>query len=277
MFPFNRHNRLRQSLSAYVDGAISERDRTAIEAHLVVCETCAAELEGLRATSEALQALPAVAAPRSFALTPQMVRGPSPAPTRYSPVLNTAMRLSAASLAVALAAVMIVDRADLGMNNDEASSGGATRALNDDFQQMEAAGGDTQADAAAPSTGDENRSYSASTPAATGGGPAGAGGVGEVTTTDGGLAAASSPTPMGVDASRSALELPQSEATGAILEQRGMSPPEEEAVAAADAGTGEGSGGIGAVGIIEIVLALLLGSALGGAFALTAARRQNVR
>jgi hypothetical protein len=113
MYPFNRHERLRKNLSTYIDGELSPRDTTSLETHLAGCESCQAELDDLRAGKYALNALPSAEVPRSFALTPEMVAGPQPAPQRTtSPALNTGLRLAAGGLALALAVVAFADNAD---------------------------------------------------------------------------------------------------------------------------------------------------------------------
>jgi anti-sigma factor RsiW len=48
-----------QQLSAFHDGEIDPRGRSAIERHLLDCASCAAELERLRAISRLLEAAPA--------------------------------------------------------------------------------------------------------------------------------------------------------------------------------------------------------------------------
>ncbi len=66
-----RHRRLRDLLSAYVDGEVAESDRRRVEAHLESCDACRTELEELRATVSLLRRMPELAVPRSFALTPE--------------------------------------------------------------------------------------------------------------------------------------------------------------------------------------------------------------
>jgi anti-sigma factor RsiW len=260
MFTFNRHTRLREMVSAYIDGKLTERERAVIETHLPQCESCRAEFEAMRATSEALRALPAVAAPRSFALTPDMVGTPRRASAAQSPVLNTAMRVSAASLAVALAAVMIADRGGGGFSGDSDSAGssrlseagGGEPILSADTIGEREVGmsrggvGDTAEGAAAPTAGD---SVAGAAPDAT--------------------PDADSAFDMAIPAS------PQASANADEREESTAAPPEEEVeVPSGPAATGDD--GIGAIGVSQIVLAVLFGSTLGGTLALTAARRYGV-
>lgn len=112
MFWFDRHRRLRDRLSAYIDGALDPADAGRLEAHLGECERCRTELEQLRSTVAALRELPEAQAPRSFALSPERAAVRRPASSAAS--LAFGARTAAAGIAVALAAVLVVDLGDLG-------------------------------------------------------------------------------------------------------------------------------------------------------------------
>src|SRR3970282_2154798 len=94
-------------------------------AHLAACEGCRLELEQLRATAAALRDLPEAQAPRSFTLSPKATRlGESPERaaarrplTGATAPLALGMRLAAAGVAVALAAVFVVDLGGLAEDN----------------------------------------------------------------------------------------------------------------------------------------------------------------
>lgn len=60
--------RQRAQLSAYLDGELSQAERADLERHVPTCAECRAELAELRRVRTLLGALPAPAAPRSFAL-----------------------------------------------------------------------------------------------------------------------------------------------------------------------------------------------------------------
>lgn len=114
MFWFNRHRRLRDQLSVYIDGQLTAAETEALEHHLAACVDCRQALEDIRVTVLALRDLPSVEVPRSFALRPEQVaRLARPRPAPVSPVLATGMRLAGAALAFALAAVLVVDLGDL--------------------------------------------------------------------------------------------------------------------------------------------------------------------
>jgi hypothetical protein len=66
------------SLSEYIDGTLSVAERDTVRAHLEGCDTCRADHAELVATRAILRAVPAMQAPRSFTLTPEMAREARP-------------------------------------------------------------------------------------------------------------------------------------------------------------------------------------------------------
>lgn len=111
---FDSHRRLREQLSAYIDGELNTMAIARMHTHLAGCESCRTELDQLRATSAALRDLPEAGVPRSFTLTPQRVAGHRPSPSPSLTPLAIGMRLATAGVAVALAIVVVGDLADLG-------------------------------------------------------------------------------------------------------------------------------------------------------------------
>ncbi|MCH8206271.1 MAG: zf-HC2 domain-containing protein [Chloroflexi bacterium] len=97
----NRHSRLRGLISAYVDGQVTESERSRVEAHLAGCEPCRSDLESLRTTVSLLRALPELRVPRSFAL--------HEAPARVTPTsrLLWGTRLATAAAGSLVAALLI--------------------------------------------------------------------------------------------------------------------------------------------------------------------------
>ncbi len=63
-------------LSAYLDDEVSMDERTQVERHLVTCETCQVELDGLRWTANLLHQLPDMPLPQTFYLTEAMLEEP---------------------------------------------------------------------------------------------------------------------------------------------------------------------------------------------------------
>jgi len=116
MFRPGAHRRFRESLSPYLDGEMETAAAERLEAHLAACEDCRLELQQLRATAVALHDLPDVQTPRSFALSPERAAARRPLTGAASP-LALGMRLAAAGVAVALAAVLVVDLGGLAGDN----------------------------------------------------------------------------------------------------------------------------------------------------------------
>jgi len=116
MFWPGTHRRFRESLSPYIDGEVEASAAERLEAHLAACEGCRLELRQLRATAVALRDLPEVQAPRSFTLSPERAAARRPLTGAATP-LALGMRLAAAGLAVALAAVLVVDLGGLAGDN----------------------------------------------------------------------------------------------------------------------------------------------------------------
>ena len=109
MLWLNKHARLRNSLSPYIDGRLTASEITALESHLASCEACRRELDDLRATVSALHEMPQVEAPRSFAITPEMLEPKAGSAARPMPMLGTGMRLAGAAVAVSLAVILVGD------------------------------------------------------------------------------------------------------------------------------------------------------------------------
>lgn len=97
-------------LSAYLDDQLVPAEKAALEARLAAEPELRTTLRELRLTVRALRALPPVALPRSFVLTPAQVAQARPraaVPARRP--LAPALRLAAAFSAVALAFVVFTD------------------------------------------------------------------------------------------------------------------------------------------------------------------------
>ncbi len=147
MFWFNRHRRLRDQLSAYIDGELDASAAERLERHLAECGRCRQEMEQLRATVAALQELPAVEPPRSSTLSPERV-APRPQMPVASPLAFGA-RIAAAGVAAALAVVLVVDLGDFGGDGvtDEATAPQMMRSEADE-EELEAASGAAATDEA---------------------------------------------------------------------------------------------------------------------------------
>jgi hypothetical protein len=127
MFSIGAHGRLRGQLSAHLDGELRGAAAEQLEKHIAGCEGCRLELEQLRATVAALHGLPEVQAPRSFTASAERAAGRRPQ-TRAAAPLALGVRLAPAGVAVALAAVLVVD---LGGISDDGGGTTAERGASD--------------------------------------------------------------------------------------------------------------------------------------------------
>ena len=79
-----------ERLSAFLDGELRRAEADQLEARMATDRQLKGALEALRATSELVGSLPEIHPPRSFALTPEMVR-----PRRAYPILQFSTAMAA--------------------------------------------------------------------------------------------------------------------------------------------------------------------------------------
>jgi hypothetical protein len=257
MLWFDRHRRLRVQLSAYIDGALDAAGVERLEAHLAACERCGAEIEELRATVAVLKGLPQAELPRSFVLSAE--HAAAGRPPRPAAPLAFGMRIAAAGVAVALAAVLMVDLGDFGGGGapQEAAAPGITAGRQADEAEV-GVQGDAPADDGGAKTpaGDTASQYDAGgdqpeeTPAAAGG-----------------LAPSPAPTPP-----PGATAVPPGAEEAPV--PGGLTPEPEAGVKQALPRSG-GGGGIDALTAAEIGLAAALGVLVTGGLVLAFAGRNR--
>jgi anti-sigma factor RsiW len=90
-------------LSAYLDGALAEAERSALETRLQSDDRLRQELAALQQTVNLVRGLPPLKAPRNFTLTPSMVR---PRSTRWL-IFPTSAAFSAISAAAATVLILL--------------------------------------------------------------------------------------------------------------------------------------------------------------------------
>ena len=105
-FRQSSEERQRERLNAYLDNALSPRDRQALEQELSRNEALQAELASLRAIKNAVSQLPRVPVPRSFVLSPALVS--QPVASARSP-LYPALRLATVLTAFLLVVLLLFD------------------------------------------------------------------------------------------------------------------------------------------------------------------------
>ena len=104
MFRFlteRRHSRLRELLSSYIDGEVTDAERARVEEHLATCDACREEIESLRWTVSVLAEMPEVQTSRSFVFSTPPDRTPE------RPRLVTVTRWAASAAAVLLVALVL--------------------------------------------------------------------------------------------------------------------------------------------------------------------------
>lgn len=264
---FQRHPRA--DLSVHLDGELTAARARRLVAHLADCPACAREIEALREARSALRSLPEAAAPRSFALTPEMVRAHAPAAPRrgLQPLVNS-LRLTSGGLAVALAVAVVL--AVSGGNNT--SSSGAPEAARSSDQYAAAAPYATQA-----FSGNDLQSLPSPAPTsevvADSNNPAGVGSGPVATPGEGNLGSVAAPSPADEqqssgDDSQKREELATQDAGKPA--PGGVSVPESsgaEIPVPATGVSGASGSGIGAWTVVAIALAVLLAGALIGSIA----------
>jgi len=107
-FRKKEHQRIKEMLSAYLDGELTPRDKARVERHLRECATCAEELRTLRWTVGLMKEVPSVPVPRPFTL-------PAPTPERRAelPRLGWAHTLLRGATALAVVLLVLVLAGDL--------------------------------------------------------------------------------------------------------------------------------------------------------------------
>jgi hypothetical protein len=154
---FSRDAHPEEQLSAYVDGELQSRARSAVEAHLATCEACSALVDELRQTKSMLAALPPPIVPRSFALGPEYARA------RREPARRSSFTFAPVAALTVLLALLFVDAANFSSSSTTSSdeAGGATSGAPAAARQAES----TQKDSAAGAPQDSFQAPQA-TPAA---------------------------------------------------------------------------------------------------------------
>ena len=273
MLWLNTHASSRKRLSPYIDGQLSPRERTTLEAHLAGCDACRRELDELRATTSAVGGLADVEPPRSFALTPRMLERRAAVPYASVPPLAIGMRLAGAGVALVLAVVLIGDLGVVGNGDGSRAETGALRQaaeLRTTDSDNDAAGGapapaatgaaEDSATIGADRTSPEELAASAEKTETC---PSSAGDAGD---------AASSPPPEPAAGAPSAGELAACAPTAAEIAPDAGTPPanadlsrngEEDEVAGPAESTSQG-GGVSTLTVLEIILGGALVALAGG-------------
>ncbi len=261
MFWFNRHRRLRDQLSAYIDGELDASAAKRLERHMAECGRCRREMEQLRATVAALQGLPAVQPPRSFTLSPERV-ALRPAVPVASPLAFGA-RIAAAGVAATLAIVLVVDLGDFG------GDGVTPEATAPQMMRSEAD------EAGAATTGGEEAEIAADDEEPTFMGDAETDQVEEPPQAEGGLEPSRTPPSPMPTVPPDMTAVPRGEEPAPPF-PGGLTPePEAGIIEAAPAAQADGDGGIDTLTAVENALAFALGLLVAGSLFLTFVGRRR--
>lgn len=103
-------------LSAYLDGELTDTERSALEIRLLADARLRAELDALHQVRLMVRAMPILPAPRSFALTQQMLQAAAPQRPRVLsfPASLSTLMAAAAVLVVAMGLLVLVSGGGLG-------------------------------------------------------------------------------------------------------------------------------------------------------------------
>ncbi len=104
----DKHKRIKDNLSAYLDGRLSAKQAAKVEAHLASCAQCAWEKQTLEQTRRLARMTPRVAVPRSFVLSPAQVEQPARRGA-FAPAPLMALRTATAAVGILLAVVLAGD------------------------------------------------------------------------------------------------------------------------------------------------------------------------
>ena len=117
---FRRHARYRALVDACADAELAPADAVSMDAHLGACAECRAAVDAARVMKASIAALPEVAVPRSFRLTPAMVATQRPMPAKAAtPGLLMVARVGAAASVAAFAVVATLNFSNTGDDADE--------------------------------------------------------------------------------------------------------------------------------------------------------------
>ncbi|MEO9255252.1 MAG: zf-HC2 domain-containing protein [Tepidiformaceae bacterium] len=170
--PFLRtHSRLRDNISAYLDGELSQPERMRFEAHLRGCDECRRELAGQRELKLLLTVLPETTVARSFRLTPEMVAAPRQPGQRHSHAPVRVAQFAAGVAVVALVSVGVIDLTTTGTSSSatdtQAYAGAPTNERASAAPQAVAASSGASGDTSAPASSSPAQSFGAAAPTVT--------------------------------------------------------------------------------------------------------------
>lgn len=104
----NKHKKIKDNLSAYLDGHLNPKQAAEVEAHLASCAECAWEKQTLEQTRRLVRMTPRAAVPRAFVLSAAQVEKPVRGGA-FAATPLMALRAATAAVGVLLAFVLAGD------------------------------------------------------------------------------------------------------------------------------------------------------------------------
>jgi hypothetical protein len=101
-----------EEITALLDDALSDLERSLAEHHLAECDTCRNELAAMRGLTELLHQLPQYDPPRSFALTREDIATPppvTPSVLRWLPAVRT-LSVAAVVAFLIVSSIVVIDQ-----------------------------------------------------------------------------------------------------------------------------------------------------------------------
>lgn len=168
---FRRHHRYRVLIDACADAELAPADAVRMDVHLAACTECRAAVDAARVMKASVAALPEVAVPRSFRLTPAMVTAQRPMPTTAAaPGFLILARVGAAASIAAFAVVATLNFSSTGDTGDQTIAASAPAP---ESAELKSTGTEATDDDGAAAQDMQSQPGAASPPA--GGGVSGAG------------------------------------------------------------------------------------------------------
>lgn len=168
---FRRHARYRELVDAWADAELAPAEAARMDAHLAGCAECRAAVDSARVMKASVAALPELAVPRSFRLTPAMVATQRSVPAKAAtPGFLMVARVGAAASVAAFAIVATLNFSGTGDTGDQTIAASAPAP---ESAELKSTGTEATDDDGAAAQDMQSQPGAASPPA--GGGVSGAG------------------------------------------------------------------------------------------------------
>jgi hypothetical protein len=141
-------------LNAWIDGAATPQEHQLVEHHMASCETCQRLMDELHAVKAMLATMPEVAPRRSFALTPEQAKKPTPIRERTTASNIIRLLPIVRTLSVAAMLAVLILGGSLLLNQDDST---VSPAVTNEMQSGETAAGSGSLGEANPAPASQER------------------------------------------------------------------------------------------------------------------------